>query len=43
LACALAAKVDLIVSGDRHLLDLGGEYQGIRIVTPAEALQLISR
>ena len=41
LACALAAKVDLIVSGDRHLLDLGGEYQGIRIVTPAEALQVI--
>lgn len=41
LACALAAHADLIVSGDRkHLLPLGS-YQGIRIVTPAEALQLI--
>ncbi|MHB1539927.1 MAG: putative toxin-antitoxin system toxin component, PIN family [Steroidobacteraceae bacterium] len=38
LACALAAKADLIVSGDkRHLLILG-EYQGIAIRTAAEAL-----
>ena len=41
LACALAANADLIVSGDKHLLGLVGEYQGIRIVTPAEAVQLI--
>lgn len=41
LACALAARVDLIVSGDRHLHDLGGQYQGIRIVKPAEAAYLI--
>lgn len=41
LACALTAKADLIVSGDRkHLLPLGS-YQGIRIVEPATALQLI--
>lgn len=41
LACALAAKADLIVSGDRkHLLPLSS-YQGIRIVEPATALQLI--
>ena len=38
LACALAAKAELIVSGDkRHLLVLG-EYQGIPIRTAAEAL-----
>lgn len=43
LACALAAQADLIVSGDKHLLDLGGAYQGIRIVTPAEAVQLLNR
>ena len=41
LACALAGAVDLLVSGDRHLLGLGGTYQGIRIVTPAEAIALI--
>ncbi len=38
LACALAARADLIVSGDRHLLKLG-DYQGIRIVRPLEALE----
>lgn len=43
LACALAGNADLIVSGDKHLLGLGGAYQGIRIVTPAEAVQLIGR
>jgi len=43
LACALAAGADLVVSGDRHLLDLGGTYQGIRIVTPAEAVEKIGR
>lgn len=41
LACALAANADLIVSGDKHLHGLGGEYQGIRIVTPAEALRIM--
>jgi putative PIN family toxin of toxin-antitoxin system len=38
LACALAAKAELIVSGDRHLLDLH-EYQGIPILNTADALQ----
>lgn len=38
LACALAAKAELIVSGDkRHLLVLG-EYQGIPIRTAAAVL-----
>jgi hypothetical protein len=36
----VAARADLIVSGDRHLLDLGGEYQGIRIVSPAQAVAI---
>ncbi len=39
LACALAAKADYLVSGDRHLLDLK-EHQGIRIVTVAEAVRV---
>ena len=43
LACALAAQTDLIVSGDKHLLKLGGQYQGIAIVTPAQAVQLVGR
>lgn len=39
VACAVAAKADIIVSGDKHLLKLH-EYQGIRIVTVAQAVQL---
>ncbi|MBI5438312.1 MAG: putative toxin-antitoxin system toxin component, PIN family [Nitrosomonadales bacterium] len=38
LACALAAQVDLIVSGDADLLVLK-QFQGIRIVTAAQALK----
>jgi putative PIN family toxin of toxin-antitoxin system len=38
LACALAAQANLIVSGDRDLLDLN-EYQGIPILTTTDALQ----
>jgi uncharacterized protein len=41
LACAVAAGADYIVSGDRHLLNVG-EYQGIRIVTPAAFLALLN-
>jgi putative PIN family toxin of toxin-antitoxin system len=37
LACALAAQTELIVSGDKDLLDLG-QYQGIPIVNAADAL-----
>lgn len=40
LACALAAKADLIVSGDADLLTLG-EYRGIRIASPAAALTMM--
>ncbi len=41
LACALAAQVDLIVSGDDDLLVLK-QFQEIRIVTPAQAVKMIS-
>ena len=40
IAAAVAAHAGLIVSGDRHPLDLGS-HQEIRIVTPAEALRLV--
>ena len=33
IACALAADTKLIVSGDRHLLDVDG-YQDIRVLKP---------
>lgn len=41
LACALSAQADVIVSGDKHLHSLGGSYQGIRIVRPAEAVTMM--
>ena len=41
LAAALAARADLIVSGDAHLLDLK-EFQGIEIVTAAIAVERIA-
>lgn len=41
IACAVAARADLIVSGDKHLHSLGGQYKGIRIVSPIEALEFI--
>ncbi len=41
LACALAAQAHLIASGDKHLHSLGGIYQGVRIVTPAEAVLVV--
>lgn len=41
IACAMTAKANLIVSGDKHLLELR-EHHGVRIVTAAQAVQLIS-
>jgi predicted nucleic acid-binding protein len=38
LACAVAAKADLVVSGDPHLVKLE-QYEGIPIVGPAEAVK----
>jgi putative PIN family toxin of toxin-antitoxin system len=37
LACALTIRAEVIISGDRHLLDLK-EHQGIRIVTASAFL-----
>ncbi|MBN1139223.1 MAG: putative toxin-antitoxin system toxin component, PIN family, partial [Anaerolineae bacterium] len=37
LACALEAQADCIVTGDPHLLTLGG-YRGVAILTPREFL-----
>lgn len=39
IECAINAKADYIVSGDRHLLDLR-EYRNIKMVTTSEALEL---
>ena len=41
LACAVAAKAELIVSGDSHLLSLNC-FQDISIVSVAEALQRLA-
>ena len=41
LACAISAQAELIVSGDKHLHRLNGQYQGIPIVRPAEAIGII--
>lgn len=40
LALAIAAKIDLIVSGDNDLLSLGS-FEGIPIMAPAQAITLI--
>ncbi len=37
LACALSARAEVIISGDRHLRSLGS-FRGIRIVMAAELL-----
>jgi putative PIN family toxin of toxin-antitoxin system len=41
LVCAVEGQADFIVSGDHHLNDLA-KYRGIRIVTPADFLQIVS-
>jgi putative PIN family toxin of toxin-antitoxin system len=38
LACALDGQADVIISGDRHLLDLGS-YQAISILTVRQFLE----
>lgn len=35
LACALAANVEILISGDKHLLDLK-QYKSVRILTARE-------
>jgi putative PIN family toxin of toxin-antitoxin system len=39
VGCALAGNVSVLVSGDKHLLELG-TYQGVRMISPAEFLRL---
>lgn len=41
LACALAGDAELVVSGDRDLLLLKA-FRGISIVTPAEAMRIVT-
>lgn len=41
IACAEAAQAKLIVSGDKHLHSLGGQYKNIRILSAYQALELI--
>ncbi len=38
IACAKAGQAEAIVSGDRHLLDLGS-FESIQILTPSQLLQ----
>lgn len=42
LACAVAAKVDAVVSGDDDVRDLGRIYQGILVLSPKECLGRLS-
>jgi putative PIN family toxin of toxin-antitoxin system len=41
LVCAVEGHADFIVSGDHHLTDLV-MYRGIRIVTPADFIHIVS-
>ena len=41
IACALVANAQLIISGDRHLLNLK-QYQSIRIVKAADAVRILT-
>ncbi len=40
ISCALAAKANLLVSNDHHLLDLNG-FRGLKITTPSKAYKII--
>ena len=42
IACAVAARADLIVSGDRRVRDIKSHH-GIQIISAAEALRLIAQ
>jgi putative PIN family toxin of toxin-antitoxin system len=41
LECALEAKADFLVTGDRHLLEIG-TFRGIEILDPASCLSRIA-
>jgi len=40
VVCAIEGKAEYIISGDHHLLDLGN-WEGVKIVTPKEFLELL--
>lgn len=42
LACAIEARVDYLVTGDEDLLVLK-KYEGIKIVTPRQFLEILNR
>jgi putative PIN family toxin of toxin-antitoxin system len=42
LECAAAAGSEYLVSGDKHLLKVG-QYQGVKIVTPAEFVEMMAQ
>ena len=42
IECAVLGKAEFIISSDHHLLDLG-EYQNIKILSPAEFLARFTR
>ena len=42
LECAIEGKAEYIISGDEHHLLPLNEYQGIKILSPAEFLKLLT-
>jgi len=38
ITCAIASGVKIIISGDKHLLDVNG-YQGVEIVSPSDFIK----
>ena len=42
LECAVEGRVDYIITQDNHLLKLG-EFEGIRIITPGEFLDIFEK
>lgn len=42
LSAALEGRAPYVVSGDRHLLDVGA-YEGVQVVTPRAFLDLLAR
>jgi putative PIN family toxin of toxin-antitoxin system len=42
LECAVTGGAEYIVSGDKHLLGLG-QYEGIRILSPADFLRVLEQ
>ena len=42
LSAALEGRATFVVSGDRHLLEVG-TYEGVRVVTPREFVDLLER